>query len=70
MIHKILKFWPKGKYNGQFIQGFSFTFMLHVLYWKWRPLYFWNYGQPKLQWLCFTLKVEAKYAYFMSSQAE
>lgn len=56
--------WPRGKYNGRRIEGFRLLFKLHLLYWVWKPLAHWNYGEPRLTWLCFTLMAAAEYCYW------
>lgn len=53
--------WPKGKYNGQRIDGFKVSVTVHLLYWAWRPLCRWSFGEPYLIWLCFTLRAKASY---------
>lgn len=53
--------WPKGKYNGQIIQGIRLSLQIHVLSWRFIPVFSWNYGEPYLIWLCFTLRAKAEY---------
>lgn len=54
--------WPRGKYNGRRIDGFRFSFSLHLLRWYWKPKMSWNFGEPYFIWFCFNLRVEANYA--------
>lgn len=56
--------WPRGKYNGRRIEGFSLLFKVHLLWWKLVPIAHWNHGEPRLTWLCFTLIVAAEYCYW------
>lgn len=53
--------WPTGKYNGKRIQGCQVSFYLHLLYWQWAPRLRWNFGEPYLIWLCFSLRLKAHY---------
>jgi hypothetical protein len=53
--------WPKGKYNGQMIQGFRLSLQIHVLSWRFIPVFNWYFGEPYLIWLCFTLRAKAEY---------
>lgn len=48
--------WPKGKYNGQRIDGFKLSFHLHILWWNWKPVFKLNYGEPYFIWLCFSVR--------------
>jgi len=53
--------WPRGKYNGQRIEGFMVSFSVRLLAWRWVPLFRWNFGQPLAMWLCFTVRFYAEY---------
>lgn len=55
--------WPRGKYNGHKIQGFSFVFRLRVLRWVFIPKFDWNFGEPYFLWLCFQIRFETEYKY-------
>lgn len=48
--------WPRGKYNGGYIQGFRISFAVHVLWWKWKPVIKWNFGEPYFIWLIFSIR--------------
>jgi len=48
--------WPCGKYNGRAISGLKVCAEVHVLWWNWLPRASWNFGEPFLHWLCFTLR--------------
>lgn len=61
----IMDHWPRGKYNGNYIQGFEFKFQLHFLWWKWKPIFRWNFGEPFFIWLCFSFRF---YLEFMSRE--
>lgn len=54
--------WPRGKYNGARIAGFSVALRLNVSYWTWRPILRWDFGQPYALWLCLRLGAKAEYA--------
>lgn len=56
--------WPRGRYNGQRIQGFKVSVAVHVLDWVWRPRLGWNFGQPYVRWLCVTIRGETEYELF------
>jgi len=53
--------WPRGKYNGQRIEGFKFSFAMHLLRWHWKPIFCRNFGEPYFIWLAFTLRFYAAY---------
>lgn len=53
--------WPRGKYNGWRLDGFKVSFHVHLLWWRWRPIYGWNFGMPYFIWLCFSVRAEASY---------
>ena len=53
--------WPKGKYNGQRVEGFQITFVLHLLYWKWVPILYCKFGLFYTVWLCFTVRCQTEY---------
>lgn len=38
--------WPKGKYNGKRIVGFSIKFTIDITYWNFK--FYWNFGQPAI----------------------
>ena len=38
--------WPRGRYNGDRIDGFKVSLRLHLSYWWWRPRIAWNHGAP------------------------
>jgi hypothetical protein len=38
--------WPKGKYNGELIQGFRVCFIFRVFHWRFKAG--WNMGMPFL----------------------
>lgn len=54
--------WPRGRYNGKRIDGFSLRFDVHLLWWVWKPIAEYNHGEPFLLWLCFTIRARARYA--------
>ncbi len=58
---KKCRWWPKGKYNGEPIQGFRLSLALHILYWRLLPKVGWNFGMPCFVWLCFTFRAEVEY---------
>jgi hypothetical protein len=53
--------WPRGKYNGRPIEGFLVSFSVHLLWWQWKPLLRWNFGEPYFIWLCFSWRAKAEY---------
>ena len=53
--------WPKGKYNGERISGFKFSFAVHLLWWNWMPIIKFNFGEPYFIWLCFSLRGYIEY---------
>ena len=53
--------WPRGKYNGRRIEGFQLLLKLHLLWWRWKPLMHWNFGEPRFTWLCITIMASPKY---------
>ena len=55
--------WPRGKYNGRRIEGFEINIAIHVLSWRLKSFFDWNFGQPVFIWLCFTLRLYCKYEY-------
>lgn len=54
--------WPRGKHNGQRIEGFELKFKVHLTWWNWKPLAMWNFGEPAIFWLCFTWRAYVAYA--------
>lgn len=55
--------WPRGRYNGQPIQGVKVSFEIHTLQWYWRPRASRNFGEPYFLWLCFSWRAATSYAY-------
>ena len=55
--------WPRGRYNGRRIVGFSLAFEVSVDMWKWLPQARWNYGEPMARWLCLKLRAKPAYHY-------
>ena len=53
--------WPKGKYNGEYIQGIRISLQIHVLDWYFLPRFNWYFGEPYLIWICFTLRAKTEY---------
>ena len=53
--------WPRGRYNGKRIAGFSLKVGLDLIWWHWKPVCRWNFGQPFVWWLCFNLRAEPVY---------
>ena len=53
--------WPRGRYNGDRIDGFKVSLRLHLLWWHWRPLFSWRLGTHCFIWLCFTVRHETSY---------
>lgn len=53
--------WPKGKYNGRKIDGFSIAIHLHMLDWYWKPITRRNFGEPYFIWLCVTIRAKPSY---------
>lgn len=53
--------WPRGRYNGQRIEGLKLSLTLHVLDWRAFPLLRWNRGEPFLIWLCLTVRGACRY---------
>lgn len=43
--------WPRGKYNGRRIVGFSVKVSFRVDGWHWKPFLDFNWGMPCLHWL-------------------
>ncbi len=55
--------WPRGRYNGRRITGFTLRLRVDVAYWRWLPRVEWGFGHPMLNWLCFALLAQAEYHY-------
>ena len=53
--------WPTGKYNGKKISGFRVLLQVRLLSFFWTPRFEWNFGQPHITWLIFTIRFEAEY---------
>lgn len=53
--------WPRGKYNGQRIEGFKVSFCLHLLNWFWKPEISSNWGEPYFIWLCISIRLYVQY---------
>ena len=53
--------WPRGKYNGRRIDGFELQFSMHLLRFRWKPFIRWNFAQPVIIWLVFTIRAELEY---------
>jgi hypothetical protein len=47
--------WPRGRYNGDRIDGLEARASVHLLWWRWFPILKWNFGAPYFHWLCFSL---------------
>lgn len=60
LLRRLVK-WPRGRYNGQRIDGFQVSFRVHLLWWRWRPVIRWNYGEPYFIWLCVSLRGEMSF---------
>lgn len=55
--------WPKGKYNGLRIDGFSISITLHLLWWVWAPIISMNFGEPYLVWLCISVRLKLNFEF-------
>lgn len=53
--------WPKGKYNGDRIDGFKISLTIHLLHWFWMPKFYWNFGEPCFACLFFTIRGKTNY---------
>ena len=53
--------WPRGKHNGQRIDGFLISLKIHFLWWHWKPVYSFNSGEPYFIWLFFSIRAMANY---------
>lgn len=54
--------WPRGKYNGEKIEGFKISLSLRFFTWaQIIPSYSWNYGEPYFIWLCFCVRGYLEY---------
>jgi len=52
-------YWPRGRYNGQRVIGFSFKAAARLDSWQWRPR--WNRYANCLTWLIFFVWIESVY---------
>lgn len=55
--------WPRGRYNGQRIEGFKVSFSLRVLSLREfiRPHIAWNFGEPCIIWLFFAIRAKLEF---------
>lgn len=53
--------WPRGKYNGKKIVGFTLHFRFDITYWSFRIG--WDNYNPYLHFGCFHLRFEPAYDY-------
>ena len=53
--------WPRGKYNGMLITGLQVTFKVDLMWFEWRPRFFWNFGEPFILWLWFQVTFKVVY---------
>lgn len=53
--------WPRGKYNGRRIVGFSVKFRVNLTMWRPLPLMRWNFGELMAAWLCFVVHCGVEY---------
>jgi hypothetical protein len=53
---------PRGRYNGQVIDGFEVKFQLTLLHWKWVYIDWWSYGFLIFHFACFKIWVQWHYA--------
>lgn len=58
---KLTGSWPRGKYNGRRITGFTLKLRLDVSSVHWKPRWDWGFGAPLIQWLVFQVVAEAVY---------
>lgn len=58
---KLASTWPRGRYNGRRITGFTLRLRVDVSHWRLLPNFTWDFGHPKAQWLCLQLLGEAEY---------
>jgi len=56
-----MKFFPIGKYNGRPIDGFEISFRIHLLWWEWKPILKYNFGEPYFIWLCFSIRAKLSF---------
>jgi hypothetical protein len=54
--------WPRGRYNGQRIVGFSVKFKCDVTVWRWIPMIRIGELFKCCHWLCFYVWFEDEYA--------
>ena len=53
--------WPRGKYNGKKIAGFSIEFKVNVFHWTWKPMFLVRFSHITFHWLCFSIFFEPVY---------
>lgn len=53
--------WPTGKYNRQRIDGIEVKVRFHVLWWNWKPIVKYNFGNPYFHWLFVSIFVQLSY---------
>jgi hypothetical protein len=56
-----LKLLPVGKYNGRYIVGFRVQLIIAVDHWLFVPYLRWNFGEPFLKWLVFTIRFNQEF---------
>ena len=54
--------WPRGKYNGRRIVGFSVRISIDVTDWRWLPYIRWQWHLKCCHWLCVRSWIEKNYA--------
>ena len=52
---------PRGRYNGQVIDGFEVKFQLTLLHWKWVYIDWWSYGFLTFHFACLKILVQWHY---------
>lgn len=53
--------WPRGKYNGKRIVGFSVKVRFIITSFYIKPQYSWNFGEPYICWLGFFINTGGEY---------
>jgi hypothetical protein len=60
---KLASTWPRGRFNGRRITGFTLRLRVDVANWHLLPKFNRGFGQPVAQWLCLALLAEPVYHY-------
>lgn len=59
---------PRGKYNGQIIDGIEVKFQITLLNWRWVYIDWWTYGQLIIHIACFKSWVQWHYVFQIKEQ--